>query len=333
MHKKIFLISFLSIFLFISCNKKSSPKTELKYWNDTPVTKKIKTYLKDISDEKSKNFIPKSERIAVFDNDGTLWGEYPMYVQFIALLDFYKDIIVGKYNRSNALVDEVVEQFPNVKDKGKLYQALLDMQAGVTNDEYMEYMAKWLATKKHPKLKKKYTQLVYAPSVELMRTLEAFDFKVFIVTGGGTHFVRTLNNIVYDLPSYQIIGTRFGKKFSENGKVEFQNQAKLAFLNDKENKPVGILEHIGKVPVFVLGNSDGDFAMGKYTSLNSKFKSFVGIIHHDDSAREFAYDRDSHVGKLDKVLSEGDKYFVNLISMKKDFKQIYFSESDKVHHE
>lgn len=257
-----------------------------------------------------------------------------MYVQFIAMADFYKDVIVGKHNKNSAIVDDVLAKFPNIKDERKLYQALFEMQAGVSNQEYMDYMKNWLKTAKHPKLNVNYTDLVYAPSVELIRTLEKFQFKVFIVTGGGVHFVRALNEVVYGLPPYQVIGTRFEKEFKvSDGKAVFENQAKLKFLNDKEGKPVGILEHIGKVPVFVLGNSDGDFAMGKYTSLSSPYKTFVGIIRHDDKEREFSYDKDSHVGKLDKILTQGKDFSINIISMKNDFKEIYFSESDKGHHE
>ncbi len=312
--------------LLCSCQSSRLPKAELKYWNNTKTTQRLINYLEDVSNKNSKNFIPLEDRIAVFDNDGTLWGEFPSYVQVNALVDFYKDVTVGKYKKADPVVDKVIMNYPNVKDMNELVQALLTTQAANSNEEYIEYMSKWLDTNKHPKVNKRYIDMAYAPSVELLNLLQEFNFKVFMVTGGGTQFARVLNSKVYHLPSYQVFGSRFGKTFSEEGKLVFKREAKMTFNNDKDGKAINILELIGKVPVFVLGNSDGDFAMAKHTALNSKYKFFIGIIHHDDEKREFSYDRNSHVGKLDKILDQASKYSIDIISMKEDFKQIYISE-------
>ncbi|WP_127716309.1 HAD family hydrolase [Halobacteriovorax sp. HLS] len=323
---KIVLLSLT--LLLMGCNSKVEinvgSSVELTKWNETENTKGLIKYIKDSATEGHENYVPPIDRIAVFDNDGTLWSEQPFYYPVQALLDFYKEIIVIKHKKGISSVDTILKNGVHKASKKDLVFVLKTIQSGTTNEEFEQFVKLWLTTKKHKKFEKLYYKMTYAPMTELLNILKENDYEVFMVTGGETQFARVLNRISYQLPEQNIIGTTFSKKvIEEDGQMKVIRTNDDFFLNDKEGKIVSIVEKIGKVPTIAFGNSDGDFAMLKYTKLNSKYKTYAAVIRHDDEPREFLYDRETHVGKLDKVLDESSKYGIEIISMKKDFKILF----------
>ena len=208
-------------------------------------------------------------------------------------------------------------------EKG-LVELVMATHAGMSSAEFTEIVKKWLQTAKHPTLNKPFTQLVYKPMLELLHYLRANEFKTFIVSGGGIEFMRPWTEEVYGIPPEQVVGSSIVSKFEmRDGKPILIREARLNFIDDKEGKPVGINQHIGRRPVFAFGNSDGDMQMLQYTTLGTTGKRFAGIVHHTDGEREFAYDRDSHMGRLDKALIEAETNGWTVVDMKKEWKVIY----------
>ena len=204
-----------------------------------------------------------------------------------------------------------------------LLELVMASHSGMTTEEFEQIVTDWLATAKHPRFDKPYNELVYQPMLELLDYLRANDFKTFIVSGGGIEFMRPLVNEVYGIPTDQVVGSSIATEFDyNNGNPVIRRLPKLDFIDDKEGKPIGINKYIGKKPVFASGNSDGDLQMLQYTDSNS-YPSFQLYLHHTDSVREWAYDRDSHIGKLDKGLDEANEKGWTIIDMKNDWKVIY----------
>ena len=299
----------------------------LPSWNDTAPKQAIIAFVDKTTKEGAPGFVPIPERIAVFDNDGTLWAEQPMYFQAFYIFDRIK---------------QMAPQHPEWKDKepfasvlkGDLKTALaggeyalLEMvmatHAGMTTDEFEKSVTDWLATAKHPKTGKPFTAMVYQPMLEVLAYLRANGFKTFIVSGGGIEFMRPWTEKVYGIPPEQVIGSSGGLKYGlRDGTPVIVKTPELVLNDDKEGKPVGIQRHIGRRPIFAAGNSDGDFQMLEWTTAG-KGPRLAMIVHHDDAAREFAYDRESHVGKLDKGLDEAPKRGWTIISMKNDWMTIH----------
>jgi phosphoglycolate phosphatase-like HAD superfamily hydrolase len=299
----------------------------LPSWNHTAPRQAIVAFVEKVTKEGSSDFVPIPERIAVFDNDGTLWAEQPMYFQAFFVFDRIKAL---------------APQHPEWKDKepfasvlrGDMKTALaggervlLEMvmatHAGMTTEEFEKSVIDWLATAKHPKTGKPFTEMVYQPMLELLVYLRTNGFKTFIVSGGGIEFMRPWAEKVYGIPPEQIIGSSIKSKYElRDGKPVIVKLPELNFIDDKGGKPVGIHHHIGRRPIFAAGNSDGDFEMLEWTT-PGKGSRLGMIIHHTDAEREFAYDRESHIGKLDKGLDEADAKGWIIIDMKSDWQTVF----------
>ena len=299
----------------------------LPSWNDGKAKQSITAFVEKVTKEGSADFVPPAERIATFDNDGCLWAEQPMYFQFFFALDRIKIL---------------APQHPEWKDKepfasllkgdmkaalaggeASLVQIVMATHAGLTTEEFEKAVTDWLATAKHPKTGRHFTEMVYLPMVELLSYLRANGFKTFIVSGGGIEFMRPWTEKVYGIPPEQVIGSSGGLKYElRDGKPALVKLPEIAHNDDKEGKPVGIQRHIGRRPIAAFGNSDGDLQMLQWTAAGAGPR-FCLYVHHDDAAREWAYDRESHIGKLDKGLDEAAAKNWTVVSMKGDWKNIF----------
>lgn len=295
----------------------------LPSWKDGKIKDSIITFVKLVTKE-GPSFVKEEDRIAVFDNDGTLWVEQPMYSQVAfainkVALDHpeWKNIEPFK-----SLMNGNVE----LLDKGgelAVMELIMDTHAGMTNEEFEQEVLAWIAKAKHPRFNKPYTECVYQPMLELLTYLRANGFKTVIASGGGIEFMRPWTHKVYGILPEQVIGSSIKTKYEvKNGIPELFRQRKINFINDKAGKPVGINYHIGKRPIAAFGNSDGDFQMLEWTT-KGKGPTLGLIVHHDDAEREWAYDRKSSVGKLDQALNAAPKNGWLVVSMKDDWKKIF----------
>ena len=299
----------------------------LPSWNHTAPRQAIVAFVEKVTKEGSSDFVPIPERIAVFDNDGTLWAEQPMYFQAFFVFDRIKAL---------------APQHPEWKDKepfasvlrGDMKAALaggervlLEMvmatHAGMTTEEFEKSVSHWLVTVKHPTTGRPFTEMVYQPMLELLTYLRTNGFKTFIVSGGGIEFMRPWAEKVYGIPPEQIIGSSIKSKYElRDGKPVIVKLPEINFIDDKVGKPVGIHHHIGRRPIFAAGNSDGDFEMLEWTT-GGKGARLGMIIHHTDAEREWAYDRESHIGKLSKGLDEAPAKGWIISDMKSDWQTIF----------
>lgn len=341
MKKSIYILS-LSFFVlsFIACNspKKETTKTEeaiedtattaiLPSWNGGTTKEAIINYVTDVTNTESENFIPVADRIATFDNDGNLWAEQPAYFQLFFAIDRVKAMASNhpEWKTTQPFQAVLEDDMEALKEQGEhgLIQLIMATHAGNTTEEFDKDVKNWIATAKHPTKNVGYDKLVYQPMLELLHYLRANDFKTYIVSGGTVDFMRAFVSEIYNIPSEQIIGSRFKTEFDYNaGAPQIKRLPELDFNNDKEGKALNIQKIIGKKPVFSSGNSDGDLQMMQYAASN-KYKSFMLYVHHTDSIREWAYDRNSHIGKLDKGLDQAIKDGWTVIDMKNDWKVIY----------
>ena len=302
--------------------------TTLPSWNDGPSKDAITAFVKAVTDKSSPDYVQPSERIAVFDNDGTLWSEKPAYFQAFFVFDRIREMAPDHpewktQQPYKAVLEGNMQAVAASGEKG-LIELVMATHAGMTSDEFSEIVKKWLQTAQHPTLHKPYTQLVFKPMLELLDYLRTNGFKTFIVSGGGIEFMRPWTEEIYGIPPEQVVGSSIVSTFEmREGKPVLVREAKLNFNNDKAGKPVGINLNIGRRPIFAFGNSDGDLQMLQYTTLGTTGKRFAGLVHHTDGEREFAYDRDSHVGRLDKGLIEAKKNGWTVVDMKKEWKVIY----------
>ncbi len=299
----------------------------LPSWNEGATKTAIFNYVNDVTNTESENFIPVSERIATFDNDGTLWSEQPAYFQLFFAIDRVKVMAKDYPEWKNkqpfkAVLEDDMEELKKSGMKG-LLEIIMTTHAGVTTDEFEASVQEWIKTAKHSTKGKSYTGLVFQPMLELLDYLRANDFKTYIVSGGEVDFMRALVTEVYGIPAEQIIGTRVKTEFDyNNGNPVIKRLPALDFYDDNEGKPINIHNIIGKKPVFASGNSDGDLQMLQWTASN-KLRSFMLYVHHTDSIREWAYDRESDIGRLDKGLDEAIEKGWTVIDMEKDWKVIY----------
>jgi len=302
----------------------------LPSWNDGKAKQSIITFVEKVTKPGSPDFVPVPERIAVFDNDGTLWAEQPMYFQAFFVFDRIKAL---------------APQHPEWKDKEPFAsvlkgdvksalaggdRALMEMvmatHTGMTSEEFAKIVKDWIATAKHPMTKRPYTEMVYQPMLELLAYLRANGFKTFIVSGGGIEFMRPWTENVYGIPPEQVIGSSGKTKFElRDGKPVLVRLPELNFVDDKGGKPVGINQHIGRRPIAAFGNSDGDLQMLQWTAAGTGAR-FCLYVHHNDAAREWAYDRQSHIGTLDKGLDEANAKGWTVVSMKDDWKTVFPGE-------
>jgi hypothetical protein len=320
--------------LLISCNQPNQEKkavnknpNPLPSWNSGKTKDAIINYVKDVTNSESKNFIPINDRISTFDNDGNLWAEQPAYFQLFFAIDRVKVLAVDHPEWKNeqpfkAVLENDMKTLMKSGMKG-IVEIIMTAHAGNTTEEFDKIVKDWVATAKHPTKNVGYDKLVYQPMLELLQYLRANDFKTYIVSGGGVDFMRAFVTDIYGIPEEQIIGSRIKTSFDyNNGNPVIRRLPELDYNDDKEGKPLNIQKIIGKKPIFSSGNSDGDLQMMQWAASN-KYKSFMLYLHHTDAEREWAYDRDSNIGKLDKGLDQATKDSWTVIDMKNDWKIIY----------
>jgi phosphoglycolate phosphatase-like HAD superfamily hydrolase len=300
----------------------------LPSWNEGETKKSIVDFVAYTTTEKGPGFIPEADRIACFDNDGTLWGEQPAYFQFLYAIDRVKALAPqhpewNKKEPFSSIIKGDVKGLLASGEKG-LASVIMATHANMTADDFDKAVKDWITTAVHPKTGKPYYQMTYQPMIELLQFLRSHGYKTFIVSGGGVDFLRSWTEQVYGIPPYQVVGSSIKAKYEvKNGQPQIVKIPELNFIDDKEGKPIGIYQHIGKRPVFTAGNSDGDYAMLEWTTTASGYPRFGMIIHHTDSTRESAYDRESHIGRLSKGLDSARAYKWTVVDMKKDWKKVF----------
>jgi phosphoserine phosphatase len=318
------LIAFLLFLQLAACASVGDP---LPSWKDGPARAAIVSFVEAADRPGSPGYIPEAHRIAVFDNDGTLWAEQPAYFQLFFVIDRIK---------------AMAPQHPEWKDKEPFRSILLgDLKtalsggehailelvaathAGMTTDEFEDEVRNWIATARHPTSGRPFTQMVYRPMVELLAFMRANGFETYIVSGGGIEFMRPWTEATYGVPPEQVIGSSLKTTFEiRDGEPVLVKQPEVGSIDDKQGKPVNINLHIGRRPVAAFGNSDGDLPMLQWTAGGSGPNLCV-LVHHTDAAREWAYDRTSHIGKLDKALDEAGKRGWTIVSMKDDWSTVF----------
>ena len=299
----------------------------LPSWNDGASRARILAFVEAVTQAGGKDFVPPEDRIAVFDNDGTLWAEQPMYFQLFFALDRVK-ALAPKHPEwkttqpFKAALEGDMKALAASGEKG-LLTLVMATHAGMTTAEFEKIVKDWIATARHPTTKRPYTQMVYQPMLELLAYLRANGFKTFIVSGGGIEFMRPWVNEVYGVPPEQVIGSSIKTKFGmRDGKPVLMRLPEINFIDDKEGKPVGINQYIGRRPIAAFGNSDGDLQMLQWTTAGDGPRLAL-YVHHTDAEREWAYDRKSAFGRLDKGLDEALARGWTVVDMKKDWKVIY----------
>jgi phosphoglycolate phosphatase-like HAD superfamily hydrolase len=300
----------------------------LPSWNDGAVKKAITDFVARVTTQGGADFVPPDERIATFDNDGTLWCEQPYYFQVAYAIDQIKLMAPKhpewkKQQPFKGLLEKDMKAIAAAGEKG-LLQVLAVTHTGMTVEEFSKSVLGWLATARHPRFDRPYNSLVYQPMLELLAHLRANGFKTFVVSGGGIEFMRPWMQKAYGIPPEQVVGSSGVVKYQINadGKPELMKLDKVEFIDDGPGKPVGINRFIGRRPIFAFGNSDGDLQMLQWTTAGSGAR-FGGIVHHTDAEREYAYDRQSRIGKLDKALDAAKAGGWSVVDMKKDWKDVF----------
>jgi phosphoglycolate phosphatase-like HAD superfamily hydrolase len=299
----------------------------LPSWNDGAAEQAIIELVSAVTDRGSPDFVPPAERIAVFDNDGTLWVEQPMYTQAAFVLERVKALASEHPDWQDrqpfkAAIEGDMATLGELGLEG-LMQLLMETHAGMTSDEFSRTVTDWLAQAHHPRFERPYTAIVYQPMLELLQYLRANGFKTFIVSGGGIDFMRPWTEGIYGIPPEQVVGSTVKLSYEEReGVPALVRDPEIAFVDDKAGKPVGIWRHIGRRPILAFGNSDGDLQMLKWTTAGAG-KRLGLILHHDDAEREYAYDRTSHFGKLDEALDAAVDAGWVVVSMKSDWNQVF----------
>ena len=302
----------------------------LPSWNDGATKKSITDFVARVTTQGGKEFVPVAERIATFDNDGTLWCEHPIYFQVAFAMDRVKALAPKHPEWKDkepfkALLDGDMKAVAAAGEKG-LLAFIAATHAGMSVDDFHQIVLGWLDTARHPRFKRPYNSLIYQPMVELLAYLRANGFKTFIVSGGGIEFMRPWTDKAYGIPPEQVVGSSGVTKFEMvGGKPVLMKTAEVEFVDDGPGKPVGINRFIGRRPVFAFGNSDGDLQMLQWTAASGGAR-FMGIVHHTDAEREYAYDRQTHVGRLDKALDEGRARGWTFADMKRDWRVIFPAE-------
>jgi hypothetical protein len=299
----------------------------LSSWNDGKAKQAIIDFVQEVTAAGSDTFVPVSDRFAVFDNDGTLWSEQPMYFQLAFAFDRVKTLAPNhpEWKTTQPFKGVLENDMKAALAGGERWvmAILAATHAGVTTEEFSAAASDWLKTARHPRYRRRYTELVYQPMLEVLSYLRANGFKTYVVSGGGVEFMRVFAEQVYGIPPEQVIGSRIKMQYAmRNGKAELLRLPEVEFIDDKEGKPVAINAAIGRRPIMAFGNSDGDFQMLEWTTARSG-PSFGLIVHHTDAEREWAYDRTSHIGKLDKAWDEAVAKGWTVVDMKKDWKRVY----------
>ena len=299
----------------------------LPSWNDTEAKARIITFVESVTDAGSATYVTPDDRIAVFDNDGTLWGEQPLYFQLLFALDRLKEMAAADPSilASDVLKAADAGDMETVAAAGEegLLEIIMVSHSAISVDEFEQDVQKWLAESRHPTTGLRYDQMTYQPMIELLRYLRDEGFATYIVSGGGIHFMRAFVEDAYGIPPEQVIGSAGKSSYQViDGVPTIVKDPGIAFIDDKAGKPVGIDSKIGKRPIFVGGNSDGDFEMLEWATAGEGPR-FGLIVHHTDAEREFAYDRDGHIGRLVRGLDEGPDRGWLIVDMAKDWSRIF----------
>lgn len=299
----------------------------LPSWNDTPTKAAIMSFVDRVTDVDSPDFVPVPERIATFDNDGNLWAEQPLYFQLFFAIDRVKMLAAGhpEWVTDEPFASVLKGDMAAVMAGGEsaLVELIMATHTGISSEEFARIVRVWTETARHPTTGRRYTEMVYQPMLELLAYLRDHDFKTFIVSGGGIEFMRPWTEAVYGIPPEQVVGSSVKTEYAlVDGEPAIMRLPEINFIDDKAGKPVGINQHIGRRPIFASGNSDGDFQMLEYTTAGRGAR-FGLILHHTDAEREWAYDRDSHIGRLDRGLDEADERGWVVIDMAHDWNTVF----------
>ena len=299
----------------------------LASWNDGPARQAIVRFVTDVTTPGSPSYVAPEDRVAVFDNDGTLWSEQPMYFQLAFAIDRVRALAPAhpewkETQPFKAALEGDVKALAASGERG-LLELVMSTHAGITSDEFALVVREWAKTARHPTLRRPYTELTYAPMRELLDYLRASGFKTYIVSGGGVEFLRVFAEELYGVPPEQVVGSSIKTRYEvRDGRPVIVRLPEIDFIDDKAGKPVGIHKFIGRRPIAAFGNSDGDFEMLEWTT-SGPGRRLGLIVHHDDEAREFAYDRASAIGRLDRALDEAGRRGWVVVSMKSDWRNVY----------
>jgi len=309
---------------------RSTSGDPLPSWNDGAAKQAITGFVASVTDPNSAAYVAPEERIAVFDNDGTLWAEQPLYFQLIFALDRVR-AMAGEHPEwqdqqpFKAVLEGDREALGHMSEHD-IVQMVMATHAGMTVDEYGGHVADWLATARHPRFDQPFTSMAYQPMLELLDYLRGNEFKTFIVSGGGIDFMRVFTEQVYGIPPEQVVGSVGATRFElRDGEAVLVKLPDIEFIDDKEGKPVGINRFIGRRPIAAFGNSDGDLQMLQYAAGGDGLR-LMALVHHDDAEREWVYDRDSSIGHLDEALDQATERGWTVISVKSDWKRIFSFE-------
>ena len=299
----------------------------LPSWNEGPSKASILRFVEAVTSEGGAEFVPPVDRIAVFDNDGTLWSEKPSYFQLAFALDRVKVLAPRhpEWQEQQPFKAALEDDFAGVLSGGlkALVDILMVTHSGNTSGEFEQIVLDWIASARHPRTGRLYTEMVFQPMLELLDYLRANNFRTYIVSGGGIEFMRAWVEDVYGIPPEQVIGSSIETRFEmrEGGPV-LVRMPEVDFVDDHEGKPVGIHKFIGRRPILAFGNSDGDLQMLQWTAAGDGPR-FMGLVHHTDAKREWAYDRDSLVGRLDKALDEARQQGWTVVDMAREWRVVY----------
>jgi phosphoserine phosphatase len=299
----------------------------LPSWNDGVAKTAIVDFVAGVTDKSGPHYVPPHARIATFDNDGTLWAEQPLYFQLAFALDRVRTLAPKhpEWKEKEPFKSALMGDLAGVLAGGEtaLLQLVMATHAGMTTDEFEQVVKDWIATARHPRFDRPYTECVYQPMLELLRYLRANGFKTWIVSGGGIEFMRPWAERVYGIPPEQVVGSSIKTKFEiRDGTPVLVRLPEVNFIDDKAGKPVGINQHIGRRPILAFGNSDGDLQMLQWTAAGHGARLML-LLHHTDARREWAYDRQSAIGRLDKAIDEAKRKGWTVVDMKKDWEFIF----------
>jgi haloacid dehalogenase-like hydrolase len=321
------LVSTAAATMPMSLRLASAQGDPLPSWNDGANKQSILSFVAAVTKEGTPDFVPAPQRVATFDNDGTLWCEQPMYVQLAFALERVKALSDQHPEWKTkqpfkAVLNNDIAALASSGEKGIL-ELVMATHAGMTTQEFEKIASDWIKAAHHPKFKRPYTDLVYQPMLELLAYLRANGFQTYIVSGGGIEFMRPWTERIYGIPPAQVVGSTIKTQFKvKDGKSELVRLPAIDFVNDGPGKPVGINSHIGQRPIAAFGNSDGDFQMLEWAT-KTEGKRLSLLVHHTDAEREYAYDRKSHFGKLDKGLDAAKGNGWTVVSMKDDWKRVF----------
>lgn len=321
-------VALLTLLLLLGA---ASAQPTLPSWGDGPSRQSIVAFVEAVTKEGGPDYVAPADRIAVFDNDGTLWSEQPLYFQLAFALDEVKTLApqhpAWQQEQPFKAALEGDHRALAAAGTGGLLKIVGATHTNMTTQAFSDEVKQWVRTARHPRFDQPYTRMIYAPMVELLDYLRGNGFKTYIVSGGEVEFMRAWAQEAYGIPPEQVIGSTFVTEFQmQDGKPVLMRTPKLDFNDDGPGKPVSINRFIGRQPIFAFGNSDGDLQMLQWTAAGSG-KRFAGLVHHTDAKREWAYDRDSHIGRLDKALDEATRQGWVVVDMEKEWKRVYVFET------